>query len=452
MGEKVIVIGGTAAGLSAASKAKRVRSDLEIEVYEKTGYISYGACGLPYFVGGMIDDPNDLVSLFPDEMANKRGIPTHTHHAVTAIDRAHKTVSVTDLDTGRQFQRPYDKLVIATGAVPIRPDIPGTELDGVYYLRTVEDGIFLKQALSTRRRIAILGGGFIGLEMAEELTQAGAEVHIFEQLPRLLPFLDEQFSQTTAQTLAAHGVHLHTGTGLRAILGAEGKVTAVETRDGQRVETDGVLISIGVRPASDLARDCGLELGLKGGIVVDGHQRTSDPSIWACGDCVEMKYLITGGPVYVPLGTTANKQGRVAGGSLAGEDTAFPGVLGSMVTKVFELYIAVTGLSLEQARAAGYDAAASLTSKRDRASYYPGGSDTHTCLILDRSSGKLLGAQLVGGPTVGGRVDVYATAITAGMTVAQVNDLDLVYAPPVAPVYDPILIAASQAVKLVVKK
>ena len=449
MGERVIVIGGTAAGLSAASKAKRVRPDLDIEVYERTGYISYGACGLPYFVGGMIDDPDELVSLFPHEMANKRGIPTFTHHEVTAIDRAARTVSVTDLDTGRQFRRPYDKLVIATGAAPVRPDIPGTELDGVYYLRTVEDGIRLKGALAARRRIAILGGGFIGLEMAEELTQAGAEVTVFEQLPRLLPFLDESFSQAAAQTLERHGVRLFTGTALAAIHGADGRVTAVETSDGQRVEVDGVLISIGVRPATALARACGLELGLKDGIVVDEHQRTSDPAIWACGDCVQMRHLLTGQPIYVPLGTTANKQGRVAGADLAGEEAAFPGVLGSMVTKVFELHIAATGLSLEQARAAGYDAAVSLIRKRDCASYYPGGSDMHICLVVDRASGRLLGAQAVGGPTVAGRVDVFATAITAGMTVAQINELDLVYAPPVAPVYDPILIAASQAMKLV---
>ena len=212
---------------------------------------------------------------------------------------------------------------------------------------------------------------------------------------------------------------------------------------------DGVLISIGVRPATALARACGLELGLKDGIVVDEHQRTSDPAIWACGDCVQMRHLLTGQPVYVPLGTTANKQGRVAGADLAGEEAAFPGVLGSMVTKVFELHIAATGLSLEQARAAGYDAAVSLIRKRDCASYYPGGSDMHICLVVDRASGRLLGAQAVGGPTVAGRVDVFATAITAGMTVAQINELDLVYAPPVAPVYDPILIAASQAMKLV---
>ncbi|OUQ78470.1 FAD-dependent oxidoreductase [Flavonifractor sp. An100] len=449
MGEKVVVIGGTAAGLSAASKAKRVRPDLEIEVYERTGFISYGACGLPYFVGGMIEDPNELVSLFPEEMSQKRGIPTYTRHEVTAIDRENKVVSVTDLESGRQFQRPYDKLVIATGASPIRLPLPGMDLEGVYYLRTVEDGIYLKDAITQKKHIAILGGGFIGLEMAEELTQAGVEVHVFEQLPRLLPFLEESFSAVVAQTLAENGVHLHIGTEVSRILGSDGVVTGIETAQREQIPVDGVLASVGVRPASQLAAACGLKLGFKGGIVVDEHQRTSDPSIWACGDCVEMKHLITGEAVYVPLGTTANKQGRVAGGSLAGEEASFPGVLGSMVTKVFQLYIAATGLSQEQARAAGYQVASTIIRKRDRASYYPGGTDTQICLVVDQSSGRLLGAQVIGGSTVAGRVNVFATAITAGMTVAQINELDLVYAPPVAPVYDPILIAASQAIKLV---
>ena len=248
MGERVIVIGGTAAGLSAASKAKRVRPDLEIEVYERTGYISYGACGLPYFVGGMIDDPDELVSLFPHEMSNKRGIPTFTHHEVTAIDRAAKNRVRHRSGHGAAVPAALRQAGDRHRRRPRQAGHPRTELDGVYYLRTVEDGIRLKGALAARRRIAILGGGFIGLEMAEELTQAGAEVTVFEQLPRLLPFLDESFSQAAAQTLERHGVRLFTGTALAAIHGADGRVTAVETSDGQRVEVDGVLISIGVRP------------------------------------------------------------------------------------------------------------------------------------------------------------------------------------------------------------
>ena len=450
MAEKVIVIGGTAAGLSAASKAKRVRPELEITVFEKSGYISYGACGLPYFVGGMIAEPDDLVSLTVDQMTHKRGVPTFIHHEVTRIDREKKQVTVKNLETGDISIHPYDKLVIATGARPIVPDLPGADARDVYCLRTVEDGIRLKAVVQAqgRKRAAIIGGGFIGLEVAEEMAQSGVEVHLYEVMPRLLPFLEESFSQAVLDTLEKNGVRVHLGCPVEAIETAEGRVAGVRAADGA-VPVDFVLLSVGVLPASDLARDAGLQLGVKGAIVVDDEMRTSDPAIFACGDCVQMKNRITGAAVHVPLGTTANKQGRIAGDNLAGGHETFKGVLGSMVTKCFDLYIAATGLSLRQAQEAGYDAAASIVTKGDRASYYPGSRDNTICLILDKKTGRLLGAQAIGSETVAGRVNVFVAAITAGMTVAEINELDLVYAPPVAPVYDPILIAASQAVKKV---
>lgn len=451
MAEKVIIIGGTAAGLSAASKAKRVDPSLDITVFEKSGYISYGACGLPYFVGDMIKEPNDLVSLSVDQMTHKRGVPTFIHHEVTRIDRGAQTVTVRNLDNGEVFERPYDKLVIATGARPIVPHIPGADAKGVYTLRTVEDGIRLKHVVQSdaQKKAAIIGGGFIGIEVAEELTNSGVEVHLFEMMPRLLPFLTESFSEAVLDTLTQHGVHVHLNAGVEALMTAEGSVCGVRATDGSETPVDYALLSIGVVPASDLARDAGLELGLKGAIVVDDEMRTSDPRIWACGDCVQMKNRITGGAAYVPLGTTANKQGRIAGGNLAGEHETFKGVLGSMVTKAFDLYISATGLSLDQAKAAGYDAVSSIITKGDRASYYPGSRDNTICLILDKKTGRLLGAQAIGSESVAGRINVFATAITCGMTVSEINELDLVYAPPVAPVYDPILIAASQAMKKV---
>ena len=451
MAEKVIIIGGTAAGLSAASKAKRVDPSLDITVFEKSGYISYGACGLPYFVGDMIKEPNDLVSLSVDQMTHKRGVPTFIHHEVIRIDRGAQTVTVRNLDNGEIFERPYDKLVIATGARPIVPRIPGADAKGVYTLRTVEDGIRLKSVVQSgaRKKAAIIGGGFIGIEVAEELTNSGVEVHLFEMMPRLLPFLTESFSEAVLDTLTQHGVHVHLNAGAQALMTAEGSVCGVRATDGSETPVDYALLSIGVVPASDLARDAGLELGLKGAIVVDDEMRTSDPRIWACGDCVQMKNRITGGAAYVPLGTTANKQGRIAGGNLAGEHETFKGVLGSMVTKAFDLYISATGLSLDQAKAAGYDAVSSIITKGDRASYYPGSRDNAICLILDKKTGRLLGAQAIGSESVAGRINVFATAITCGMTVSEINELDLVYAPPVAPVYDPILIAASQAMKKV---
>ena len=451
MSEKLIVIGGTAAGLSAASKAKRLNPELEIEVFEKSGYISYGACGLPYFVGGIIEEADDLVSLTVEQMTNKRGIPTYIHHEVMKINRADKTVTVKNLDNAEISVHSYDKLVIATGARPIKPAIEGIDAEGVYYLRTVEDGIRLKHIVKSdeRKKAAIIGGGFIGLEVAEEMAESGIEVHLFEMLPRLLPFMNEGFSEEILDKLTQNGVKVHLGTGVEKIVTSDGQIKAVVSSDGVETEVDFVLMSIGVVPNSELAADCGLELGLKKTIVVDDEMRTSDHDIWACGDCVQMKNRITDGACYVPLGTTANKQGRIAGGNVAGEHETFKGVLGSMVTKVFDLYIGATGLSVNQAEEAGFNPVTTVITKADRASYYPGSKDNKICLVFDKKDGRLLGAQVIGSESIAGRINVFVAAITAGMTVAEINELDFVYAPPVAPVYDPILIAASQAMKKV---
>ena len=451
MSEKLIVIGGTAAGLSAASKAKRLQPDLEIEVFEKSGYISYGACGLPYFVGGIIENPEDLVSLTVEQITQQRGIPTYIHHEVIRINRKEKTVTVKNMDTEEESVHTYDKLVIATGARPVRPSIPGIEAKGIYYLRTVEDGIRLKQVVKAegKKQAVIVGGGFIGLEVAEEMALSGIEVHVFEQLERLLPFLEKGFSQAIQDTLAEHGVAVHLGEKIEEILTVNGTARGIKTEGGQIVAADFILMSIGVVPNTELARDAGLQLGIKGAIAVNDEMQTSDPLIWACGDCSQTKNRITEKPVYIPLGTTANKQGRIAGENVAGGHETFKGVVGSMVTKVFNLYIAATGLSLRQAEEAGYDAVSSVITKGDRASYYPGSQDNQICLIFEKKSGRLLGAQGIGSESVAGRMNVFVTAITCGMTVSEINDLDLVYAPPVAPVYDPILIAASQAMKKV---
>jgi len=452
MGERLIVIGGTAAGLSAASKAKKLNPQLEVIVFEKSGYISYGACGLPYFVGGMIAHEQELIAVDAETMHNKRKISIFIHHEIVTLHRREKFVEVKNLDNDAIQKYNYDKLVIATGATPIIPQFKGIEASNVYYLRNVEDGIRLKNAMKTaEKQVAIIGGGFIGLELAEQLTMAGKQVQIFEAMPRLLPFLDEIYSNIIKTTLEAHGVKVHLGVKVQELITKYRKVIGVKTSDNKVLDTDFVVVSVGVLPATKLAKDAGLQLGIKNGIVVDDNMQTSDNAIWACGDCVQMKNLVTGLPVYVPLGTTANKQGRVAGENIGGGEGTFKGVLGSMVTKVFELYIASTGLSLEQAKVVGIDAVASLTIKGDKASYYPGRTDSMLCLILDKKSGLLVGAQGIGSETIAGRINVLATAITCKMTLSQISELDLVYAPPVAPVYDPILIAASQAIKEIEK-
>ncbi|MDT4762846.1 FAD-dependent oxidoreductase [Sphaerochaeta sp. PS] len=445
----LLVIGGTAAGLSAASKAKRLDPSLQVTVFEKTGYISYGACGLPYFVGGLIEDPEDLVSVSAQVMREKRGIEVKTLTEVLSIDRMNKSIVARDLATGLETAYGYTFLVIATGASPIIPPIEGLRAEGVCVLRNVEDGIHMRALARQSRRACIIGGGFIGLELAEELTQVGLKVTLVEALDRLLPFLPESFSEKVRQHLEMHGVDVFLGSTVKRLEQKDGKVSAVVDSTMRSIPTEMVVLSVGVRPASSLAQEAGLALGFRGGIVVDGQQRTGDSAIWACGDCVQMYHLVTGKPTYVPLGTTANKMGRVAGSDIGGERARFPGVLGSQVTKVFDLYIAATGLSFEEAVRNGYDVQHSSITKADKASYYPGGKQNHINLVFEKTSGRLLGAQAVGSESVAGRINVLAACITAGFTLEQVNDLDLVYAPPVAPVYDPILIAASQAMKVV---
>ena len=449
MREHLIVIGGTAAGLSAASRAKKSRPDLDVTVYEKSGYVSYGSCGLPYYVGGMIKSEAELISLTPAELSGKRGIATFIHHEVTRIDRSAKAVDVLDIDSGMSFSVKYDYLVIATGALSVLPDLPNVRAKGVFCLRTIEDGVAVRRWIRNgeTNKAVIVGGGFIGLEMAEQLRQSGLDVAILEALPRILPFLDTTYTDMVKSTLEKNGVKVRMGAALADIMVEDGKVVGVTSADGYSCETDLVLLSIGVRPNTQLARAAGLKLGLKGGIVVDGQQKTSDDSIWACGDCVQMYNSISGQEAYVPLGTTANKQGRIAGGNIVGELGAFKGVLGSMVTKVFDLYIAATGLTVEQACIAGFEAESEAIVKLDKASYYPGGANNYIRLIFDRSSGRVLGAQAIGSESVAGRINAIAVAISAGMTLETLNEVDFVYAPPVAPVYDPLLIAASQALK-----
>ncbi len=447
-GKRLVVIGGVAAGLSAASKARRLDSSLKITVFERSGYVSYGACGIPYYVGGIIAEAEDLLALTVDTLRTKRGIDVRVHTEVTAIDREHKHVAATCLESGETYTVPYDYLVIATGAKPIIPPIRGMESNRVFVVRNVEDAIAIRRESEGARSAVIVGGGVIGLEMAEQIAGRGVKVTIFEALDRLLPNLPLSYSQLVADELQRNGVTLHLGKSVSSIQESGGTVVSVTDSDGSTTACDMVIVAVGVKPESDLARSAGLDLGLKDAIVVDTQQRTSDSSIWAAGDCVQMRHLLGDTPVYAPLGTTANKMGRVAGSNIGGEPAQFDGVLGSIVTKVFDLYIAATGFSLKQALDEGYEAAEHAIVKGDKASYYPGSRDTHLNMVVDTKSGRLLGAQGIGGESIAGRINVLVAAITTGMTVAQLNELDLVYTPSVAPVYDPLLIAASQAMKL----
>lgn len=451
MSFKMLVIGGTAAGLSAASKAKRINPEIDITVYEQSGYVSYGACGLPYYLGDMIKDADDLISLNAETLSKKRGIPTFIHHKVLEIDRNKKTLKVLNIDTKEEFEVHYDKLVIATGAKPAVPNIKGVDTNGVHFLRTVEDGIKIKSSLKTGsvKKIGIIGGGFIGLEVAEQMRESGFEVVILEAMPRLLPMLSENDSELVCNTLTKHGIDVIFNASVEEILSTSENISGIKLKNGEIIDVDMAIISAGVNPNTEIAAKAGLKLGIKNAIVVDRYQQTSDPDIYAAGDCVQMINSITNETCYVPLGTTANKQGRIAGGNVAGEIDTFDGVLGSGVTKIFDLYVAITGLSLNQALEAGFDAVSERIIKGDKASYYPGSQDNMLTLVFERKTGRLLGAQALGSESVSGRMNALVVAVSAKMTIDDINRLDLVYSPSVAPVYDPILIAASQSLKKV---
>ncbi len=447
---KIVIIGGTAAGLSAASKAKRNDPSAQITVYEKSGYVSYGSCGLPYFVGDMIKQTEELISLTPEELINDRSIDTKIAHEVLSIDRNEKTVSVKNLNSGEIFTDNYDKLVLATGATPIVPPFYDKPLSGVHFLRNVEDGISLKRSASgSTKKVVIIGAGLIGLEVAEQMSELGHDVTLLEAAPRLLPMIEEKYADMLKAKLAQHNIKLMLALKAQGLKEQNGTVTGVTLENGETLPADLVVMSIGVRPNGKLLGDTGIELYRNGAVLVDEYLQTADPDVYACGDCATAYNSLTKQQVYIPMGTTANKQGKACGDNITGLKTAFGGVLGSGVTKLFDTYVAFTGLTAEQAKDAGYDAAKSSITKADRASYYPGGEDNHLTVIFDSKSGRILGAQGIGSRTVCGRVNLMVAAISGGMTVQQLGELDLLYTPSVAPVHDPLLILASQAVKKV---
>ena len=454
MAEKLVVIGGTAAGLSAASKARKANPTMDILVFEKSGYTSYGSCGLPYFVSDMIKSPEELVTLTPSALLEKRNIKALVHHEVINIDRTNKKVQVKNLLIGEVFEASYDKLVIATGARPIVPNIQnaldekGQLTPGVFTLRQVEDGIRLKQAVFEKAKIAIVGGGNIGLEVAEQLSQMDNKgITLIESKERLLPQFPLEYGQRVVQALQKQGVTLLLGHRAQEILVNKGEITGLVTNLGTRVEADIVLLGTGVKPQAALAQKAGLKLDEFGAIWVNEYQQTSDNSIWACGDCTAAVHLITNKPYYMPLGTHANKQGRIAGENLAGGQKKKKKILGSQGTKVYGIYLAGTGLSLHQALAENLDAHQVTITNKDKAGYYPGGEENTLTLVFEKPAGRILGAQGMGGFSVVGRINVLATAITAGLGLDELNQVDYIYTPSVAPVYDPILIAAENGLK-----
>lgn len=439
---RTVIIGGDAAGMSAATRIRGAQPDAEVIVLEKSRFTSYSACGIPFLVGGrVVGGVEALVSRSPDEH-RRRGIDVRTHHEAIALDTSRGEVEVLDQHRGTNIRLGYDELLIATGGEPIRPDLPGIDLPHVRGVQDLADAeALLALAESGCRRIAIVGGGYIGLEMAEASIERGCTATVIERGSHVLGVVDEDFGARVADAMRDRGIDVMTNTEVKGF-----EPDAVVTAHGP-VPADLVILGIGVRPRSDLAAVVGIALGPRDAIRVDDRQATSAPHVWSAGDCATSTHLVTGQPVHIPLGTYANRHGRVAGLNIAGGAARSRPVLGTAVTKLCTLEVGLTGVRLAVACEAGFDAVATTIETTTVAGYLPHATPMTVRLVAERGSGRVLGAQIIGGPGSAKRIDTVATAITAGMTVADVTDLDLAYAPPFSSVWDPVAVAARESLK-----
>ena len=448
--KRFLIIGANAAGLKAASKARRRNPHLAITVVERDATISFAGCGLPYYVGGVVTDREDLIGSLggvlrtPAWFAEFKDITVLTRHEATSINREKKSVAVRVLETAESKEFPYDVLLLATGASAMRLRAPGADLASVHSLKRLEDADTIKAEIDSGRvkKAVVVGGGYIGVEVAEALVGRGVETVLLEAADQILPPFDADIAALVARHMRAKGVTILLGEKAERFEGEGGRVRAVVTGH-RRLEADLVVVGVGARPNVELARQAGLALGETGAIAVDDHLRTSDPAIYAAGDCVENRCLVTGGTVYVPLGSTANKQGRVVGINVTGGDDTFPGVVSTIIVKAFDFTAARTGLSARHASRRGIEFVSVTAPGLDRAHYYPGAKAIVIKLLAEVKTGRLLGAEMAGPGDAARRIDVAAAALTAGMTVKQVSALDLAYAPPYSPALDPLITAAN---------
>jgi NADPH-dependent 2,4-dienoyl-CoA reductase/sulfur reductase-like enzyme len=443
---KFVIIGGDAAGMSAASKAKRNDPAIDVVVLEQTTDVSYSACGMPYNIAEPERDMNDLVVRQAHVFRDKQGIDVRLGHKAERINRDGKTVSGRTTG-GEPFEVSYDKLLIATGARPRMLNVPGEDLPGVKVLKSLEDGRLVKQFIAARpvEKALIVGGGYIGLEMAEAFHERGIQVEICDVLPRLLPWLPNEMSDVVKKELEDKGVTLHLGTGLSLIEEFDKRLRV--SLDNTRLDVDLVLMAVGIVPNSEIASEAGLDLGPQNSIAVDKTLRTSDPDIFAVGDCADAFHVITGQRVWIPLALRANRGGWAVADNVTGRHAELPGIVGSAVFKVLDMEVAHTGLSPVAAGRAGFEVADAVVKSRSRAHGHPGNQDIYVHLTADKKSGKLLGGDLVGREGAAHRVDALAVALHAGMTVEEFLQCDMAYAPPFSPVWDPLLTASNQLLK-----
>jgi NADPH-dependent 2,4-dienoyl-CoA reductase/sulfur reductase-like enzyme len=451
--ERLVIVGGDAAGMSAASQARKRRGadDLTIVAFERGRATSYSACGIPYWIGGAVQTEAELISRTPEQhRANDIDVRMRTE--VVGIDLDRRVVRARDLEQGREYDEPFDALVYATGSVPMRPPVPGIEAEGVYGVQVLDDGVDLRRELDSGRvkDVVVVGGGYIGLEIAEACQIRGFSVTVVDMSATPVGTFDPDIGSYIADAVRKTGIGLVLGEAVSEVeVDESGRACAVHTAGGRRLPADLVVLGLGVRPNVALAREAGLPIGLSGGLLVDQRMRTPVDGVWAAGDCVESTHRLSGQRVVVALGTHANKQGRVAGINLGGGYAVFPGVIGTAVTKVCDLEVARTGLSEKEAEQAGFCFVTAAVDSTTRAGYFPGAQPIRVKLLAERRSGRLLGAQIVGREGAAKRIDVFATAIWNEMGVDEILSLDLSYAPPFAPVWDPVLIAARKAFEAV---
>lgn len=439
---KVVIVGGVAVGASAAARLRRLDERAEITVFERSGYISYANCGLPYYVGDVIEDHDALTLQTPESFFKRFRVNMKVRHEVTAIHPERKSVSVKDLESGEEFEESYDRLILSPGAKPTTPPFPGLDSKKLFTLRTVEDTFRIKEYISKHRpKSAILaGGGFIGLELAENLRELGMEVTIVQNLPQLMTPFDYDMAAFIHSELRSHGVKLALSQTVDGFAERDGGIDVL-LKGAPPLHADMAVLAIGVTPDTALAKDAGISLGIKGSILVNDRMQTSIPDIYAGGDAVQVKHFVTGEDTLVPLAGPANKQGRIIADNICGLDSRYKGSQGSSILKVFDLSAAVTGINEAQAKAAGIDADYVILSPMSHASYYPGGKMMTMKVLFERGTYRLLGAQIVGYEGVDKRIDVLATALRAGMSAIELKDLDLAYAPPYSSAKDPVNMA-----------
>lgn len=440
---RIVVVGGVAAGMSAASRARRQNPEVQVTVFERGEHISYGACGLPYVIGGDVPDLADLVARTPERM-REQGIDVRVRHEVTDVDARARTVTVLDRDAGRTRTEPYDRLLIATGVQAVRPGWARTGLRGVHVLRDLNDGQAILASLRGAKRACIVGAGYIGLEMAEALHSRGLHVTVLEKAPEVAGrMLDREYQHRVRAEVERQGVEVRCGTGVEGLRGENGCVTTVATDQGP-VPADLVIVAVGVKPNTALAEAAGARLGETGAVAVNTRQETGVDGVYAAGDNSESLHCVTGRPVHIPLGLTANRMGRVAGVNMAGGDARFPGIVGTAIFKTFGLGAARTGLTQGEAEGLGLEAVSVDVESTDHAGYYPTAAPIHVRLTGERGSGRLLGVQLVGQPASVKRVDVVAALLHQRGSVGNLFELDLAYAPPFSSVWDVLLVAADR--------